>query len=324
MKNVAPITLANWAGYRAGTKYEASDGTVEIMFHGDRVTASQRRAHASIRKLADALQPVLLDAIVEAYPRLRARLPRPATVTRASLRKLVQLFEATVAKDDHDGTAYVAYVFSCAWDPSGVYVLTHGDRVVAVGQSEVLGYPIADPARSAPKDKPPSDAQRTAAVEAATKAARKNPRELSFELDVVLPAWAGFRSRPGGKLSRGKVHVEVGGDAVLEEDVQLTDGQRAAFRHVVDGAAATQKVLLKAIAAKHPKEKPLRDRVELLTIHIHGVERAGLAYVGYQLDCGWDAEHALGVLTHGKRVVEVGSADTAFLSWIAERDRKRR
>ena len=100
------------------------------------------------------------------------------------------------------------------------------------------------------------------------------------------------------------------------------DGQRAAFRHVVDGATATQKVLLKAIAAKHFREKPLRDRVELLTIHIHGVERAGLAYVGYQLDCGWDAEHTLGVLTHGKRVVEVGSADTAFLSWIAERDRK--
>ena len=46
----------------------------------------------------------------------------------------------------------------------------------------------------------------------------------------------------------------------------------------------------------------------------------GLPCFGYEFGCTWDGEHGLGVLMHGKRVVEVGGADTAFTLWIAKRD----
>jgi len=70
-----------------------------------------------------------------------------------------------------------------------------------------------------------------------------------------------------------------------------------------------------------PDDRRLSDLHELQVIYIHNVSESALAYVGFLFSATWEPEHGVGVLVHGTRVVEVGGADTAFLEWIAEKDR---
>lgn len=57
------------------------------------------------------------------------------------------------------------------------------------------------------------------------------------------------------------------------------------------------------------------------TIHYLDLEKDGVPYFGVEMRCSWDDEHDFGAMMHGTRVVGMGGADVAFLSWIAERDR---
>jgi len=155
------------------------------------------------------------------------------------------------------------------------------------------------------------------------------------ELWLSLPAWAGFSSGPGSKISKGEVGVSVSGDAMDAEEIGPE--QRAAYRRIVGRASAAQRMVLDAIADAFPKltkgaaiELPKKvDRAELeslvtlVAIHIHWAHRDKVAYLGYELRCAWDTEHGVGVMTHQDRVVAVGQADTAILGWLAERDRKK-
>jgi hypothetical protein len=337
------IHLAMWSGFRAGASSEASHGEIEIMFHGDKISPVQRAAHASIVASASALQALILEAIVQAYPAFREWHPRPKTVTTKTLRNLIELYGITVLNDGHEAMGYLAYSFSCAWDPSGFSVVTHGPRVVAAGD-DVLGYPIKDPARSKPKPKVVTAAARKKLAALADKAAKRNPKSLSVakgELEITLAVWAGFRAGENGTLSKGKVLVSVGGDAMITSDDEITAEHTAAYRHAVEHASTVQHFILRAIEQEYPKIKArvadvdtempttidasaLRDLVEITAIHIHQAHAAGVGYVGYQFAAAWDSEHALGVMMHLDRVVALGGADTAILSWIAERDRKKR
>ena len=188
-----------------------------------------------------------------------------------------------------------------------------------------------------PKPKRVTPAQRLAARTAASKRAKKNSATLRLdddrEMQIYLPAWAGFVSGPGSKLASGQVRVRVGGDAVAGSPIGPE--QAAAYRRVLVHAA-TLRIVLDAIVAAYPKlardadpelalpkrvdRAELANLVEIVGVHVHDVHRDGVAYVGYQLACAWEVEHGLGVLTHLDRVVEVGHADTAFLGWVAERD----
>ncbi len=67
-------------------------------------------------------------------------------------------------------------------------------------------------------------------------------------------------------------------------------------------------------------DQDLKENVGLFAVNIHQMGLGGVPYVGYEFGCEWDAEHGLGVLMHGTRVVEVGFADTAILLWKAEMD----
>jgi hypothetical protein len=64
----------------------------------------------------------------------------------------------------------------------------------------------------------------------------------------------------------------------------------------------------------------LREVLGLGTVHVLTVEKGGRAYLGFELGCEWDDEHGAGVMIHGRRVVDLGGADHAFLAWIAQRD----
>jgi hypothetical protein len=70
-----------------------------------------------------------------------------------------------------------------------------------------------------------------------------------------------------------------------------------------------------------PDDRALSALHQLQVVYIHNVSRNSLAYVGLLFSATWEPEHGVGVLVHGTRVVEVGGADTAFLEWMAEKDR---
>jgi hypothetical protein len=69
------------------------------------------------------------------------------------------------------------------------------------------------------------------------------------------------------------------------------------------------------------RTEQFRQLIGLHNVHFVPLLKEGLPYVGYEFGCTWDGEHGLGVLMHGSRVVEVGSADTAFTLGIPERER---
>lgn len=60
--------------------------------------------------------------------------------------------------------------------------------------------------------------------------------------------------------------------------------------------------------------------IGLSTVHILNVSKENTAYVGYQFGCTWDDEHGLGIMTHKNRVIQIGGADSSFLTWIAKKD----
>jgi hypothetical protein len=59
--------------------------------------------------------------------------------------------------------------------------------------------------------------------------------------------------------------------------------------------------------------------IQLRELQLYDVEKSGVAYVGLVAGSS-DAEHGLGAMVHGSRIVEVGGADTGLLRWIAARD----
>ncbi|MPQ34318.1 hypothetical protein E4V42_23320 [Clostridium estertheticum] len=57
-------------------------------------------------------------------------------------------------------------------------------------------------------------------------------------------------------------------------------------------------------------------------IFILNVENDGIPYIGVHFLCSWDEEHDFGVMLYKDRIIKMGGADTAFLSWIAKNDKK--
>lgn len=55
-------------------------------------------------------------------------------------------------------------------------------------------------------------------------------------------------------------------------------------------------------------------------IYILDIEKDNLSYIGFSFSCSWDDEHGYGVMMHKNRVVKMGGEETAFLSWVAEKD----
>lgn len=319
-----PFFCAPWVGYRRSTDAPPSDGWIKLFFHGSPSVATQALTAAELPTRAAALNDAILNAVVEAYPHLRAEPPLPESATRASLRNAVQLYQVTLLDDAYEGQAYAAYCLACDW--TNLVVVTHEDRIVAVGGSEVLSYPVADSVRGAvPPSSLAGDAERAAMKESAVAAALRNPvgfESVDDELVVVIPCWAGFCIGPARGsdtgVSSGEVLVSISGADAVDADAPV-QAQRAAYRHALEHAEALQAVVLEAIGNAHPNVTPLRDHVALASVLVHLVEKDGVAYVGYLLHC--DDEHGVGVMTHGERIVAVGGADTAVLSWIAERDR---
>lgn len=65
-----------------------------------------------------------------------------------------------------------------------------------------------------------------------------------------------------------------------------------------------------------------KEIMEPKRVYILDVENDGMAYLGFHFICSWDEDHDYGVMMHKERVVKMGGGDVAFLSWIAEEDKK--
>ena len=165
---------------------------------------------------------------------------------------------------------------------------------------------------------------------------------------ITLESWAGFLSRGGpyGSLdspdgSKGLVTVVFAPEGrdespLTQAELDLVNWAVSHERAIRDSALETLLSRYDAMRAdflewiESPDEMPPVDHVDgfkrligLSSVNVHQISKDGMPYVGLQLGCTWDAEHGLGVLMHGARVVDIGGADTAGLLWMAKRDAMR-
>lgn len=55
----------------------------------------------------------------------------------------------------------------------------------------------------------------------------------------------------------------------------------------------------------------LTNKVDLSFVRIFPHSKAGVPYLGFELECNWDPEHGCGVLIRGTTVVDAGVSDSA-------------
>ena len=75
-----------------------------------------------------------------------------------------------------------------------------------------------------------------------------------------------------------------------------------------------------------PDIKQISDFADLISptsIYITSVFKDELPYIGFLFSCSWDREHGLGLMMHKERIIEIGGADKAFSTWIAEEDKEK-
>jgi hypothetical protein len=161
---------------------------------------------------------------------------------------------------------------------------------------------------------------------------------------VKLPAWAGqrpWRSSANAANDTVEIHVNTEDD----EPAPPLPSQAAAFEHLMAQQEAVRDAILQALFASYSAnylvwreengydeaeaeeflpalQQPadLKALITLASVNIFRTSKDGLSYVGYEFACTWEAEHGLGAMMHGSRVVETGGADTGILEWIAAKD----
>lgn len=162
---------------------------------------------------------------------------------------------------------------------------------------------------------------------------------------VRLESWAGFQSRGGPYGSIDSPHASNGivtvvfapegrdGSPLTQSELDLVNWALSRERAIRDSALDALLSRYDAMRSdflewiESPDDMPPVEHVDefrrligLYSVNVHQVSKDGMPYVGLEFGCSWDAEHGLGVLMHGARVVDIGGADTAILLWMAERD----
>ena len=56
--------------------------------------------------------------------------------------------------------------------------------------------------------------------------------------------------------------------------------------------------------------------------YVVSVYKDDYPYIGFGFSCSWDSEHALGVMTHKDRIIDIEDAEMAFAIWRAKEDLK--
>jgi hypothetical protein len=159
---------------------------------------------------------------------------------------------------------------------------------------------------------------------------------------VHLEAWKGFAAREelADEFMTFRFSAEPDGDLGLnvspldnrQSSFQPTHPQARAFQNLLDNQGVLRETVLNAIFSAYgawresylaqdmpsesmPKLSNATDLVHIIapsTVYVLANEKDGFTHIGFGFSCKWDEEHALGVLTHKGRVVDIGQADTAF------------
>lgn len=156
-----------------------------------------------------------------------------------------------------------------------------------------------------------------------------------WEGEARLSAWAGFQARGGPYNSQDSDLPSDGSVTVVvnpnDDATQLEPTQeqcRAMELQIHRGEEVVQAVLvallpyyqnLKKEWEANDEDMPpvseiadFRGMIGLGQVHVLAFASDGLAYVGLEFGCDWDDEHGLGIVLHGKDVVEIGQGSDAF------------
>jgi hypothetical protein len=170
----------------------------------------------------------------------------------------------------------------------------------------------------------------------------------NLEGPITLSCWRGFQSRleaynapDSPHPSNGHARITLGGD-MISENPSVQPFHINAYNYLMQFQHQVQEEILLALMAEYKNlqeiygyEKAVaaaimpdvndvqqfKKLIGLSAVHLLNVCRDDIAYVGYEFGCTWDSEHGLGVMTHKNRIIEIGDASTAFLTWIADKDR---
>lgn len=188
----------------------------------------------------------------------------------------------------------------------------------------------------------------TSSLRKGTAASRKSlPRlkwgSMGWEGKITLVAWRGYQMKswlhnavPGRKKSSEEIELVI--PTPDDERVPPSLEQSQAFALLIKEQAAIRDVILKAVMKAYAKlrvlakdlgddsflgelhlpkrftlSEQLKSHIRLSTVYVLPSAKRGVAYVGYAFDCTWDVEHGLGVVMHGKRVLDVGESEVAFM-----------
>lgn len=169
--------------------------------------------------------------------------------------------------------------------------------------------------------------------------------EFFWEGKITLPSWAGSQSRGG---AYGSVDSQSPAEGIYNLILEPGDGeqpsayQETAYNYLLQNESHIYSIVINALLNKYPEwysifheyvaesgnEMPkdmnsvlIREHTGIANVHILPVEKESHGYIGFELGCSWDDEHGIGVMLHKDRIIEIGGADAAFLTWIAERDK---
>jgi hypothetical protein len=159
-----------------------------------------------------------------------------------------------------------------------------------------------------------------------------------FEGKTRLNTWSGFQLETS---SIGECDLSVGGDMLNTNSIE--DYHIKAFNYAFENQKLIKTNILNELYKEYKNIQELYDiadpidkqkytpdissvedfkkLIQINAIDLINQEKDGFGYVGYSFWCKWDEEHALGIMTHKNRIVEIGGAETSFLTWIASKDK---
>ena len=135
-----------------------------------------------------------------------------------------------------------------------------------------------------------------------------------------------------------EITLNIGGD---EGSSEITSMHENAFVYLLENQAYILKNILNTLFQEYPymqeeydytdeeKEKfmpnietPLEFKKLLKPKYVYllNVAKDNMSYIGIHFACSWDQEQEFGIMMSKNKIVSLGGADTAFLSWIAEED----
>ena len=153
--------------------------------------------------------------------------------------------------------------------------------------------------------------------------------------NVTLDSWNNFFNKTID------IDLNIGGDKLIES---LNSKHKLAYEYLATNQEKLLQIILNALLVEYPimqeeygyedeeldeympnvgNIQEFKEIMEPKRVYILDVENDGMAYMGFHFSCSWDEDHDYGVMIHKKRIINMGGGDVAFLSWIAEEDRKK-